>query len=151
MNKNVLAVLIPFVAVAGLTIGFVWWDRGAPPGFNPTPHPVTVGEVTRDHRGVRIRGTAHFVVRINQTMTDGETYWLFPLMEPGDTLSREIKVLVRAQRSPDHLVSFEDLIVDGLARPPGRLVDPKARETFLDGGYDFLEGYVVVEAFHIEG
>ena len=58
MNKNILAVLIPFAAVAGSVIGFVWWDRGAPPGFNPTPHPVSVTDVTRAHRGVQIRGTA---------------------------------------------------------------------------------------------
>ena len=147
MNKNILAVLIPFAAVAGSVIGFVWWDRGAPPGFNPTPHPVSVTDVTRAHRGVQIRGTAQFVVRLNQTMPDGERVWVFPLMEPGDTLGREIKVLVRSAQGPDKLTTFEDMTVEGLARPPGRLVDPKTREVFMDGGYDFAEGYVLVESF----
>ena len=147
MNKNVLAVLVPFAVVALAVVAFIWWDRGAPPGFNPTPHPVSVSDVTRTHRGVQIQGTAQFVVRVNQTMPDGEVIWVFPLMEPGDTLGREIKVLVRSTRGPDKLTTFEDMTVEGLARPPGRLVDPKTRELFLEGGYDFAEGYVLVEAF----
>ena len=147
MNKNVLAVLVPFAVVALAVVAFVWWDRGAPPGFNPTPHPVLVSDVTRTHRGVQLQGTAQFVVRVNQTMPDGEVIWVFPLMEPGDTLGRDIKVLVRSTRGPDKLTTFEDMMVEGLARPPGRLVDPKTRELFLEGGYDFAEGYVLVEAF----
>jgi len=147
MNKNVLAVLVPFLVVVSAVIGFVWWDRGAPPGFNPTPHPVSVSDVTRNHRGVRIAGTAQFAVRLNQTMPDGTVIWVFPLMETGDTLGREIKVLVRSPRGPDKLTTYEDMTVEGLARPPGRLVDPKTREVFLQGGYNFAEGYVLVETF----
>lgn len=147
MNKNILAVLIPFTLVATSVIGYIWWDRGAPPGFDPTPHPVSVSDVTRSHRGVQIQGTAHFVVRLHQTMPDGKRIWVFPLMEPGDTLGREIKVLVRSATGPDKLTTFEDMVVEGLARPPGRLVDPKTREVFLEGGYDFADGYVLVERF----
>jgi hypothetical protein len=68
-------------------------------------------------------------------------------METGDTLGREIKVLVRSPRGPDKLTTYEDMTVEGLARPPGRLVDPKTREVFLQGGYNFAEGYVLVETF----
>ncbi len=147
MNKNIAAVLIPFAIVATSVVGYVWWDRGAPPGFNPTPHPVSVSDITRSHRGVRVQGTAHFVVRMHQTMPDGQRIWVFPVMEPGDTLGREIKVLVRSKTGPDKLTTFEDMTIEGLARPPGRLVDPKTREVFLEGGYDFADGYVLVERF----
>ncbi|MAY81885.1 MAG: hypothetical protein CL930_14035 [Deltaproteobacteria bacterium] len=149
MRKMLVAVLGPCGAVAAATIGFIWWERGAPPGFNPTPHPVTVSSINRENRGVRIRGTAHYEVRLRQKMEDGSVYYIFPLMKAEDTLGREIKVLVRAERMPDAMTTYEDMEVDGLARPPGTKVGPKTRESLLDGGYHFAEGYVLVEAFAI--
>lgn len=151
MSKSVIAVLVPFCLVASAAIGVVWWDRGAPPGFNPTPHPVELAEITRDHRGVRLTGTAHYEVRLRQKMEGGDVYTLFPLMKSGDTMSREIKVLVRTQRTPEDMVTYEDMVVDGLARPPGRLVSPDVRDKLEEGGYHFAEGFVLVEAFAIKG
>jgi hypothetical protein len=151
MNKTLTAVLLPFFAVAGGTIGLIWWDRGAPPGFNPTAHPTAIDGVTREHRGVQLTGTAHYTVRLNQTMEDGEVVWIFPLMAAGDTLGREIKVLVRTPRQPEHMVTFEDLIVDGIASPPGRLISPEVIDSFQDGGYDFADGFVLITPFKIAG
>jgi len=151
MNKTVAAVLIPFLAVLGGAVGLIWWDRGAPPGFNPTPHPTEISEITREHRGVRLKGTAHYEVRLSQTMEGGEVFWIFPFMKQGDTLSREIRVIVRTPRKPEHMVTFEDLTIDGLARPPGRLISPEIQDKLEDGGYDFAEGFVMIEPFHIEG
>ncbi len=151
MSKTAIAVLVPFFLVAGGAIGLWWWDRGAPPGFNPTPHPVAVADVTRDHRGVRLTGTAHYEVRLRQKMRGGETYVLFPLMKSGDTMTREIHVLIRTQRVPEDMVTYEDLVVDGLARPPGRLVSPEIMEQLEAGGYHFTERFVLVEAFEIQG
>ena len=74
MNRTVVAILFPFLAVASGTIGVIWWDRGAPPGFNPTPHPTAIEALTREHRGVRIKGTAHYEVRLSQTMEGGEIF-----------------------------------------------------------------------------
>jgi hypothetical protein len=149
MQKMLLTVLGPCGLVAAGAVGFVWWERGAPPGFNPTPIPVTVSGINREHRGVRIRGTAHYEVCLRQKMEDGSVYYIFPLMKPTDTLAREIKVLVRTERMPDEMATYEDMEVDGLARPPGSRVGPKARESLLDGGYHFAEGFVLVEAFEI--
>jgi len=151
LNKNVVAVLGPFLAVVLGAVGLVWWDRGAPPGFNPTPHPTEVAEVTRNHRGVRLEGTAHYVVRMTQTMKGGDNFWIFPLMKRGDTLTRTIHVLVRTPREPEDMVTFEDLTIDGLVRPPGRLVTPDIRDKFEDRGYLFEEGFVLLEPFNIEG
>lgn len=151
MSKTVIAVLVPFCVVVVGVVGLIWWDRGAPPGFDPTPHPVAIEDVTRDHRGVRLTGTAHYEVRLRQTMQGGEVFVLFPLMKSGDTMSREIDVLVRTQRTPEDMVTYEDLVVDGLARPPGRLVSPDVKDKLEDGGYHFAEGFVLVEAFAIDG
>jgi hypothetical protein len=151
MSKTVLAVLVPFCVVAGSAIGLAWWDRGALPGFNPTPHPVEIAQVTRDHRGVRLTGTAHYEVRLRQKMEGGDVFSMFPLMKSGDTMSREIKVLVRTPRSPEDMVTYEDMVVDGLALPPGRLVSPDVRDKLEEGGYLFAEDFVLVEAFAIKG
>ena len=151
MSKTTIAVLVPFFLVAGGAIGLWWWDRGALPGFDPTPHPVEVAEVTRNHRGVRLAGTAHYEVRLRQRMRGGETYAIFPFMKTGDTMTREIRVLVRTQRMPEDMVTYEDLVVDGLARPPGRLVSPEIMEQLEAGGYHFADDFVLVEAFDIRG
>jgi len=151
MNKNTLAVVVPFLAVAGGAVGLIWWDRGAPPGFNPTPHPTRIGELTRDHRGVQVKGTAHYEVRLSQTMEGGEVFWIFPLMPPGDTATREIKAIVRTTRKPEHMVTYEDLTIDALVRPPGRLVTPSLRDSLEAGGYHFAEDFVLLEPFRVEG
>jgi hypothetical protein len=151
MNRTVVAVLFPFLAVASGTIGVIWWDRGAPPGFNPTPHPTAIEALTREHRGVRIKGTAHYEVRLSQTMEGGEIFWIFPLMSQGDTLSREINVLIRTPRGPERMVTYEDLRIDGIVRPAGRVITPRIFDRFQDGGYDFSDGFVLIEPFNIEG
>ena len=141
----------PFLVVVCGAIGLIWWDRGAPPGFNPTPHPTEIEAVTRNHRGVQLKGTAHYVVRMTQKMKGGDHFWVFPLMKQGDTLSRTIKVLVRTPRGPDDLVTFEDLTIDGLVRPPGRLFTPDIRDNFEERGYLFEDDFVLLEPFNIEG
>ena len=150
MRKILIAILVPCALVAAGTIGVVWWDRGAPPGFRPTLHDVDVLDVSRDHRGVRIKGTAHYTVRVRQTMGSGEVFTLFPLMEREDVMGRQIHVLVRSTRLPDELTTFEDLTVEGLARPPGRLVGHTVRDALEDGGYHFDDDYVLIESFDDE-
>ena len=147
MKKLLITVLGPCALVGLGTIGIVWWDRGAPPGFDPTPVPVAFDALTRAHRGVRVKGTAHYAVRLKQKMEGGEMFTLFPLLAHEDVMGREIKVLVRTQRFPENLVTYENLVVDGLARPPGRLVGPEIREALEEGGYHFSDNYVLIETF----
>ena len=151
MNKTALAVILPFLAVAGGTVGLIWWDRGAPPGFNPTPHPTALEDLTRDHRGVQVKGTAHYEVRLSQTMEGGDIFWVFPLMPPGNTSAREIQALVRTPRKPEHMVTYEDLTIDALVRTPGRLITPELLDRLEEGGYHFSEGFVLLDPFRIEG
>ena len=55
--------------------------------------------------------------------------------------------MVRTRREPNGFYGFEDLTVEGLARPPGRLVPRQARETLLAKGYVFDDHYVLIEEF----
>jgi hypothetical protein len=149
VRKVLISVLGPFAIVATAAIGYHWWDKGAPPGFRPTYHPVTVQEIDFENRGVRIQGTAHYEVRLWQTMGDGARFFVFPLMAPGDTTGREVQVLVRTARPPDDLATYEDVLIDGLARPPGDRVGHTIWQALRNHGYDFADEVVLVESHEI--
>lgn len=138
--------LLVFTLAASIFVGFVWWDRGAPPGFEPPVEDVAVADLTRSHRGVRIKGTAHYGVKLVQKQGD-ETWYLFPLFAPSDTAGREVSIVIRTQRKPGDLYSFEDLVVEGLARPPGTLMPQSTQEQITRRGYHFAEDFVLVEEF----
>jgi hypothetical protein len=144
-----VAILGPFLAVFGSALGVYWWNNGAPPGFRPAAVPLAIAEVTRDHRGVAIGGTAHLETRIEQTSGE-EVWWLFPLFPKRDTSSRKIQVLVRTHTEPDAFYSFVEMKLEGMARPPGLLVPRSAREVFENGGYTLAEDFVLVEQFDPE-
>ena len=142
MKKLLLTILGPFFLVVSTTFGIILWDRGAPPGFRPPVTDVTVETIHREHRGVRIEGTAHHELRIKQ----GE-YSLFPLMSPRDTIGREIRVMVRSTKEIDRLVGYEDMTVEGLCRPPGNMIPHAIAEALIERGYHFADNYVLIEAF----
>ncbi len=149
MKKLALVILAPFLLVLTATIGVIWWERGAPPGFRPTPVDVELTDLSLEHRGVRVKATAHYEARLKQTTEDNdEVWWLFPIFAPGDTIGRHITAVVRSTREPGDLYSFEDLTIEGFVRPPGRLVPREAREQMRrSGGYIFEEDYVLIEAW----
>ena len=146
MKKLLLTILGPFFLVVGVTVGIIWWDNGAPPGFRPPVKDVSVTEITRENRGVRLQGTAHYELRIQQKEGD-DLYMIYPLFPPGDTMGRDVRVLVRTRRVPDRLVGYEDVTVEGLARPPGRLVPGAVIDALLDRGYSVQEDFVLVNEF----
>ncbi|MEL6349444.1 MAG: hypothetical protein AAFV53_40450, partial [Myxococcota bacterium] len=69
------------------------------------------------------------------------------LMAPGDTTGKAIHVLVRSHKLPDRLISFEDVTVEGFARPPGRIVGRQVADALMERGYYFEEDYVLVEEY----
>ncbi|NOY26438.1 MAG: hypothetical protein GXP62_11250 [Oligoflexia bacterium] len=148
MKKLIATILLPALVVAVAAIGFYWWDHGAPPGFRPKLVEVRPGEISYDNRGVTLVGTANYQVRLIQRSTDGSrTWWLFPVMEMGDTTGNYVRVLVRTTHEPDELLGFEDVRVDGLARPPGALIGPDVRRELIASGFELDEKLVLVEAF----
>ena len=146
MNKRALAIVLPVLLVGAVTFGIIWWDRGAPPGFRPPVVDVVPSALTYEHRGVRLRGTAHYGARLSQRQGD-ETWYLFPVLDQGDTQGRQVKVLLRTQTAPDPILSFEDLAVEGLARPPGDLVGPDVDRALARIGYELDPRVVLVVAF----
>ncbi len=132
--------------VLGVTVGVMWWDRGAPPGFRPPVEDVTVETISREHRGVRLQGTAHNEARLKQTISGSdEIWWLIPLFAKGDTISREVRVLVRTPTAPDGFYGFEDRTLEGFARPPGSLLPRQARSALKKKGYSIADDAVLVE------
>lgn len=149
MRKAILAVLIPFAVVVCGGLGYHYWDTGALPGMQPEFYPVTVETIGAEDRGVRIRGTAHYPIQLHQIFERGERWLVFPLSTPGDTLAREIRVLVRSQHVPEELVTYEDLEIDGLARPAGGRVGPKVIDALRGQGYSFSDKVILVEAMAV--
>ncbi|RME23831.1 MAG: hypothetical protein D6798_12715 [Deltaproteobacteria bacterium] len=148
MKKLLMVVLGPMLLVAVVAIGVVWWDRGAPPGFRPEVVDVTPDDITWNHRGVRLRGTANYAVRLTQKSSRGDrTWYLFPVMPLGDTMSRHVRVVVRTERAPDPMLGFEDVEIEGIARPPGAVIGPDVREALIQAGFELDEKLVLVEAF----
>lgn len=148
VKKLALVIGGPFLLVLGVTVAVIWWDRGAPPGFRPPVSDREVAALTRDDRGVRVHGTAHYDAKVKQqALGSDEAWYIFPLMAPGDTMGREIHALVRTQHIPNSLYGYEDMTVEGLARPPGRLVPRATQEAMLNRGYHFDDHFVLIEAF----
>jgi hypothetical protein len=116
------------------------------PGFRPSVVDVTVDTITKDHRGVRLSGTAHYGPKLRQTSTESDdVWWIFPLTERGQTQERLVQVVIRTTRQPDPLLGFENLTVEGFARPPGRLLPQDARNTLRQKGYELADDVMLVE------
>jgi len=148
VKKLLVAVLSPVLLVSAVAVGVVWWDRGAPPGFRPSLVDVTPDQISYDNRGVRLSGTAHYAVRLTQKASKGDRVWhLFPVLPLGDTMSRHVRVVVRTEREPDPMLGFEDVEIEGLARPPGAIIGPQVREALIQAGFELDEKLVLVEAF----
>jgi hypothetical protein len=151
MNSTLKAalVLIGPAALAGLgAIGFIWWERGAPPGFRPRIHDVGIGEINRDHRGVRLQGMARYDIRSRQEDPNGgPTHYLFPMVPKDEINTKLIRVMVRTKKPPDGMANLEEMTVEGIARPPGRLVPRDLQLSWMKRGYEFDSKFVLVMAF----
>jgi len=146
MKKLAVVVLLPSLLVVSTGVGLWTWETGALPGFRPEVVDVTVDTITKDHRGVRVRGTAHYGPKLKQTSTETDTvWWVFPLTPEAQTQERRIKVVVRTTRKPDPLLGFEDLTVEGFARPPGRLLPRDARAALRKAGYELDDNVMLIE------
>ena len=148
-QKALSIVFGSMLAMATATIGFIWWDRGAPPGFKPTLVDVTIDTINRNHRGVRIHGMARHDIRIQQKNSDDPTdiSYVFPLVPLTKINTDYIRVLIRTTNKPDSMATIEEMTVEGLARPPGRLVNREIIESWENRGYEFDPKYVLIEQF----
>ena len=146
MKKLVAVVLMPCLLVLSVGIGLWSWEHGALPGFRPEAVDVTVATITKDDRGVRISGTAHYGAKLRQTAIEADTvWWIYPLTDRGQTQERTVRVVIRTTRTPDPLLGFEDRTLEGFARPPGRLLPQDARTALQQKGYELHEDVMLIE------
>lgn len=142
---------IPFVAIVAAGAGAAFILGGGP---GPCGAYVDQGYDALDHEMqacVATAGQAHYQAVIRQTHPGGllgedVQKYLFPLMPPGDTDGREVRVLVLTEREPEHLVAYEQMALKGrLVRPTPQQV-PYAAEVQLGkaGGYFFTDDLVLL-------
>jgi hypothetical protein len=144
--RTLLLAMVPIFGIIGGAIAFEWVDRGAPPGFRPPAVPVDVTAVTREHKGVRLEGTAHYL-GIKQTIAGGPDRYVFALFPTGDTQSRDIHVIVRTTRVPEELADYANVTVEGLAREPTYEISPITIEAIRNHGYRLEQDAVLIEEF----
>jgi hypothetical protein len=148
-QQSFFALIFGTIFVLATTyVGFIWWDRGAPPGFKPEIVDVTIDTINREHRGVRIHGMARHDLRIRlKDQNSGKISYIYPLMPMDKMNSTMIKVMIRTTVPPDSMATIEERKIEGIARPPGRTVNGDIIRSWQDRGYDFKEKFVLVDEF----
>lgn len=147
---------LPFLLVLGLILGLTsWWTTAGGPRGEPTPidweGPFELGQ------HVRLSGLAHYgaTVTLNTPATlfdEARQHFVFGLFPAHDAAGREIRVLVRTERPPERLVSYEVMTIDGVVAPPIPETVPANVQTLMSesAGYWFADDVVVVEPVRIE-
>ncbi|MFT4624504.1 MAG: hypothetical protein ACI8PZ_003163 [Myxococcota bacterium] len=156
MNRY-LVFFVPFVSIVTVGVGGrIWLDlnAGIPRGEVVDTE---LAELDLAEPFVRVSGMAHYPVVIKQTVpgtliTADQTVWLWPLFEPHDTSSRGIRILVRAARPPESLVSFEYMTLEGHLSPVTPEKVPFSTEIELGKRteYWFTDDMLLLEAWRIE-
>ncbi len=118
--KRWLPFLLPFGAIVAAGVGLKMWSLAS-----SAPRCVAFDDLALDALDpesgcVRVTGQAHYEVVVRQTvpgnlLRDEQTLFLFPLFAEGQTGERAVRVLVRTEREPEDLVSYETMTVEGRA------------------------------------
>ncbi|MCB9669508.1 MAG: hypothetical protein H6736_09880 [Alphaproteobacteria bacterium] len=114
--------VVPFTvvaAVAGAGAVLLWTVKGMP---CDTYAPTEFFDLELGTRCVRVQGMAHYDVVVTQKVAGNgffadKTYYVYGLFPAGNTDEREIRVLVRTEREPERLVSFETMTIEGRLLP----------------------------------
>ncbi len=138
------AVAVVAVVVVASWVGFK--------GCTSEPREVSVADLAVGQGLVQVRGTAHYPVRVAQDYRPSlipptsQIVWIFPLFPPGDTLGREIRILVLSYTEPDPILSYEMRSLEGWPlKPTRRRVATNVIEAFKILGYTFADDWVVLE------
>jgi hypothetical protein len=153
MKKGVLVglLLVSVIAVGAMGVG--WWITQ--PVEHPIPVDVAFDQLDEARGGVRLRGTAHYVARVNQHVeatlfSEAKTIYSYGLFPRGDISSKEIQVLIRTEHPVPKNIDFEYLEVEGYLEQPNRQTVPFQMERVLGGqtGYFFSPDLLVLRAWH---
>ena len=154
--KRYLPFLIPSILIIVVGVGVKFWVTRA----ELVPQPVVetdFANLDTQEPFVRIRGTAHYPVVIHQTVpgnlfTEEKTYYLFPLFADHDVSNRAIRVMVRTERPPEELVSYEVMTLEGRLSAPDHHKLPFSTEIAIGqrSDYFFTDQMVLLEPWKIE-
>jgi len=143
-RKARLLIYVALLAVIALGVLFV--ATGGASSLVPRGEP-TIVEVAALDRGsgyVEVLGTLHYPVRVKQTFEatwlkpEPPTQHIFPLFPQGDTMGRDIRILVISEVEPDRMLGLEDRRVRGqIVRPTSRLLTRGVLDTFREHAYEF--------------
>jgi hypothetical protein len=150
---RLLAGIVAALAVSVFAF-FLWMARLPPFDGYADPVDAAFEDLHVDLHETRVKGTAHYpvVVSVNRAGSFGrpdETWWLYPLFAPGDTMGRTIYALVMARSAPEELIGFEDMTLECDVRPPRVGISPEAELAFRNAGYTFAPDYVLLEQLPI--
>ncbi len=145
--------LIFVVLLAVLALGGTLWALRVELPFVPRGEPTVAswGQLGPDSGYVEVLGTAHYPVRVKQSFEptwlkpNPPTLFIFPFFAQGDTMGREIQILVLSQEEPDRLLGLQDRTIRGeVVRPTNRLLTRSVLDTFRDHGYGFADGFLLL-------
>jgi hypothetical protein len=154
--KRFVVFLVPFAAIVtiGIAAKVITSGEAIKRG---TPVDMDWGDLGEDVPFVRVRGTAHYPVVIRQRvpgnlLVEERELFLFPLFDASDTSGRGIRVLVRTEREPDNLVSFETMTLEGYVSVPTPENVPFETEIALGkrSDYFFTDGMLLLEPWKVE-
>jgi hypothetical protein len=106
---------------------------------------------------VRVKGMAHYPIVIKQKVPgnmffEEQVYYLFAFFAPGDSGERAIRIIVRTQRPPPSLVSYETMTIEGHISFPTQQKIPFETEIELGKKteYFFIDEMLLLEPSSIE-
>lgn len=149
--------VVPFTVVAavGGAAAILWATVGGWPCDSYTA--VDFFDLHPETRCITTTGMAHYEVVVTQTVPGNgffadKTYFVYGLFPKGNTDEREIRVLVRTERKPERMVSFEQMTLSGKLLPMDHRKVPFDTERRMGqrSHYFFSDRIVLLEPDRIE-
>lgn len=152
-----LPFVIPFILILALG-ATAWWmtHRDQDFGRDGPVLEVDFAALELSSGPVRLSGMAHYRGTIVQkvpatVLSEEQTWYVFPLFPVYDTDNREVRVLVRTQRPPEKIISYEIMTLEGRPREvtPERV--PFSTEILMgqQADYFFADEVILIEPWRI--
>ena len=144
--KKIFVFLFPPILCCVLYIGFVWWERGAPPGFRPTIFDKDIEDLSLNDRGVRVHGWARHDIRTHFEKNN-KKYYIYPIVPLQKMNDKVIHAMVVTTIEPNAMISIEEVTIEGLTQPAKYYVSKDLQTKWTMKGYAFGDRFLVIERF----
>ncbi len=149
-NKHRLLIFVGLLSIVG--VGVLVLTQGSRLGvFRGEPAAARWEDLVEGSGYVEVSGTAHYPVRVRQSyqgswLRPGErTVHIFPFFPPGDTMGREIHILVLSETEPDRMLGLEDRKIRGEIRvPTSSLLTRGVLDTYREHAYQFTDDFLLL-------